>query len=148
MQALRGRGSIAPTHSWPRHYRVWSASCPGRALPPGKGPPVPIVQEAEWASEPVWTQRLEETFFTSAGDRTQLLQSAVRHYTDWATLAPTHQITVEDNSCVCFILVLSFLLTDRLDKAVEWNYWLKAKSFHNSHLQNTSQAQKRAEYYL
>jgi hypothetical protein len=27
----------------------WSASCPGHALPPGKGPPVPIVQEARWA---------------------------------------------------------------------------------------------------
>jgi hypothetical protein len=26
-----------------------SASCPDRALPPGKGPPVPIVQEAGWA---------------------------------------------------------------------------------------------------
>jgi hypothetical protein len=25
---------------------------------PGKGPPVPIVQEAGWASEPVWTQRM------------------------------------------------------------------------------------------
>jgi len=31
----------------------WSASRPGRALPPGKGPPVPIVQEAGWAPEPV-----------------------------------------------------------------------------------------------
>jgi hypothetical protein len=38
----------------------WSASRPGRALAPGKGPPVPIVQEAGWAPEPVWTQRLEE----------------------------------------------------------------------------------------
>jgi hypothetical protein len=38
----------------------WSASRPGRALPPGKGPPVPIVQEAMWAPEPVWTQRLGE----------------------------------------------------------------------------------------
>jgi hypothetical protein len=38
----------------------WSASRPGRALPLGKGHPVPIVQEAEWAPEPVWTQRLEE----------------------------------------------------------------------------------------
>jgi hypothetical protein len=28
----------------------WSASRPGRALPPGKGPPVPIAQEAGWAS--------------------------------------------------------------------------------------------------
>jgi hypothetical protein len=36
---------------------------PGRALLPGKGPPVPIVQEAGWASEPVWTQRLGEKFF-------------------------------------------------------------------------------------
>jgi hypothetical protein len=38
----------------------WSVSRPGRALPPGKEPPVPIEQEAEWAPEPVWTQRLEE----------------------------------------------------------------------------------------
>jgi hypothetical protein len=28
-----------------------------------KGPPVPIVQYAEWAPEQVWTQRLEEKFF-------------------------------------------------------------------------------------
>jgi len=34
----------------------WSASFPVRALLPGKGPPVPIVLEAGWASEPVWTQ--------------------------------------------------------------------------------------------
>jgi hypothetical protein len=38
----------------------WSASRHSRALPPGEGPPVPIVQEAGWAPEPVWTQRLEE----------------------------------------------------------------------------------------
>jgi hypothetical protein len=31
----------------------WSASRPGRSLPPVKGPPVPIVQEAGWAPEPV-----------------------------------------------------------------------------------------------
>jgi hypothetical protein len=29
----------------------WSASRPGRALPTGKGPSVPIVQEAGWASD-------------------------------------------------------------------------------------------------
>jgi hypothetical protein len=29
----------------------WLASRPGRALPPGKGPPVPIVQEAGWAPD-------------------------------------------------------------------------------------------------
>jgi hypothetical protein len=45
----------------------WSASRSGHALPPGKGPPVPIGQEAGWASEPVWTQRLEKKSFASAG---------------------------------------------------------------------------------
>jgi hypothetical protein len=48
----------------------WSASRPVRALPTGKGPPVPIVQESGWASEPVWTQRLQEKSFAPAGDRT------------------------------------------------------------------------------
>jgi hypothetical protein len=38
---------------------------------PAKGPPVPIVQEAGWAPEPVWTQRLKEKSFASAGDRTR-----------------------------------------------------------------------------
>jgi hypothetical protein len=36
----------------------WSASRPGRALLPGKWPPVPILQEAGWVPVPVWTQRL------------------------------------------------------------------------------------------
>jgi hypothetical protein len=31
----------------------WSASRPGRALPPGKEPPVPTAQQAGWAPEPV-----------------------------------------------------------------------------------------------
>jgi hypothetical protein len=51
----------------------WSASRPGRALPPEKGPPVPIVQEAGWAPELVWTQRLEEKSFAPAGDRTPIM---------------------------------------------------------------------------
>jgi hypothetical protein len=50
-------------------------------LPPRKGPPVPIVQEAGWASEPVWTQRIEDKSFDSAGDRTPVVQPVVRHYT-------------------------------------------------------------------
>jgi hypothetical protein len=66
----------------------WSASRPGRALTPGKGPPVLIVQEAGWAPEPVWTQRLQEKSSASFGDRTPGVQSVVRHYTDWATPAP------------------------------------------------------------
>jgi hypothetical protein len=50
----------------------WSASRPGQALPPGEGPPVHIWQEAGWAPEPAWTQRLEEKAFSSAGDRTSI----------------------------------------------------------------------------
>jgi hypothetical protein len=48
----------------------WSASGPGRPLPPGKEPPVPTVQEAGWAPQPVWTQRLDEKSSASVGDRT------------------------------------------------------------------------------
>jgi hypothetical protein len=65
----------------------WSASLPGRAFPPGKGPPVPIVQTGR-ALEPVWTQRLEEKSSDTAGDRTPVVQSVVRHYTVWATPTP------------------------------------------------------------
>jgi hypothetical protein len=45
---------------WALDGGEWSASGPDSALPPGKGPTVPIVQEAGWAPEPVRTQRLEE----------------------------------------------------------------------------------------
>jgi hypothetical protein len=45
---------------------------PAALLPPGKGPPVRIVQEAGWAPEPVWIQRLEEKSFAPAGDRTPI----------------------------------------------------------------------------
>jgi hypothetical protein len=47
----------------------------GRPLPLGKGPPVPIVREAGWVSELVWTQRVEEISSASARDRTSLVQS-------------------------------------------------------------------------
>jgi hypothetical protein len=86
--ALGGRGGTAPTLflNSAREGGEWSASRPGRALPPGKEPPVPIVQEAGWAPEPVWTRRLEEKCSASVGDRTPAVQSVVRHYTDWANL--------------------------------------------------------------
>jgi hypothetical protein len=66
----------------------WSASRPGRTLPPGKGPPVPIGQESGWAPEPVWTQRIEEKSFALAGDRTPVVKPVVRHYTALANPAP------------------------------------------------------------
>jgi hypothetical protein len=69
----------------------WSALRPGRALPPRKGPPVPLMQEAWWAPEPVWTQRLQDKYFrfcrgTNLGR--PFFQPIARHYTDWAT--PAH----------------------------------------------------------
>jgi hypothetical protein len=63
----------------------WSASRPGRALAPGKGPPVLTVQEAGWASEPICTQRLEEkSFRLCRGSKPghPLIQPVARHYTD------------------------------------------------------------------
>jgi hypothetical protein len=63
----------------------WSASRPGRFFTPGKEPPVPILQEAGWAPELVWTQRVEEKSSASIGDRTPGAQSVASHYSDWAT---------------------------------------------------------------
>jgi hypothetical protein len=64
MEALGGRVSIAPTHSRPRHKMGISGQRHTRPrFAPGKGPPVPIGQEAGWAPEPVWTQRLQEKSF-------------------------------------------------------------------------------------
>jgi hypothetical protein len=65
--------------------------------PRGKNPLVPIVQEAGWASEPVWTQKLEEKSFRprreSDLDR-PVVQPVARHYTDWATRCHTDTVTL------------------------------------------------------
>jgi hypothetical protein len=78
MEALGGRGDIAPTHYRPRHLMGVSGQhhAPATLLPPGKGTQVPIVQEAGWAPEPVWTQRLEEKSFAPARDRTPIARSS------------------------------------------------------------------------
>jgi hypothetical protein len=62
----------------------WSASRPGRALPQGKGPPVPIGQEAGWAPEPVWTQAREKALSPLPGIETELPCRSVcaKLYTD------------------------------------------------------------------
>jgi hypothetical protein len=52
MKELGGRGSIAPTHSQPRYYMG------------GKGPPVPIVQEAGWVPEPVLDTEVRRKIFS------------------------------------------------------------------------------------
>jgi hypothetical protein len=56
-----------------------SASFPGRALPPGKNPRYPLDRRLDGSQS--WSgQSLEEKSFASAGDRTQIVQSVVRHY--------------------------------------------------------------------
>jgi hypothetical protein len=69
-----------------------------------KRPPVPIVQEAGWAPELVWTQRLEEKSFRlcqgSNLDR-PVVQPLARHYTDldtWLTTTTTTTTTDDDNN--------------------------------------------------
>jgi hypothetical protein len=64
---------------------------PAALLPPWKGPPVFMAQEAGWVPERVWTQRLDEkSFRLSRGSNLNhpVVESIVRHYTVWATPAP------------------------------------------------------------
>jgi hypothetical protein len=81
----------------------WSR--PGRALPPGKEPPVPTVQEAGWAPEAVWTQMVEKKSSASVGDRTPAVLSAVRHYTEWVTpaLDIVTKTTLKANTALYFL---------------------------------------------
>jgi hypothetical protein len=75
IKALGWIGDIAPFLTSALEGGEWSGSRPGRALPPDKEPPVATVQEAGWAPEPVWTQRLEEKSSASVGDRTPDVRS-------------------------------------------------------------------------
>jgi hypothetical protein len=85
---IGAREGIAPTHSRSRHYMRVSGQrdAPAALYPRAKDPPppVPIVQEAGWASEPVLTQKLEKKKSTaSARYRTWIalpIQSAARHW--------------------------------------------------------------------
>jgi hypothetical protein len=79
----------------------WSASRPGRTFTPGKGPPVPIVQEAGRAPGKVWIQRLDEKSFHlcqgSNLDRS-VVQPIATHYTDWATRTIFNELPVKKNT--------------------------------------------------
>jgi hypothetical protein len=56
----------------------WSASRPCRALPPGKGPRYPLYRRLGGP---------QSRSGRRGGDRTPVVQSVVRHYTDWGTPA-------------------------------------------------------------
>jgi hypothetical protein len=60
----------------------WSASRPGRALPPGKGPPGTHWM-GDWAGlrAGLDTEATGKSF-ASAGDLTPVVQFVVRHYTE------------------------------------------------------------------
>jgi hypothetical protein len=55
----------------------WSAALPGRTLAPGKEP-IPILQEAGWAPEPVWTGGKSRPHRDSIPDRPARSQSLYR----------------------------------------------------------------------
>jgi hypothetical protein len=53
---------------------------PRSRFTPGEGPPVPIVHEAGWAPEPVWTQEARgEILLPLPGNE------PISPYIDWAT---------------------------------------------------------------
>jgi hypothetical protein len=54
---------------------------PAALLPPGKGPPVPMVQEAGWAPGPVWTQMIEEKSVAPPGIEPRTLGRPARSQT-------------------------------------------------------------------
>jgi hypothetical protein len=77
----------------------WSASHPGRALPPGKGPPVPT-RTHPYPPVPTRThctggwvgpragldaEARRKIISAPVGDRTPVVQSVDRHYAAWAT---------------------------------------------------------------
>jgi hypothetical protein len=77
MEALEGRGDIAPTHSRPRRYMGVSGQrhAPAALYPWGKGPRYQLHRRL---GEPQSRsgQRLEEKSFAPAGDRTSIIRSS------------------------------------------------------------------------
>jgi hypothetical protein len=65
----------------------WSASRPGRALFPGMDPGTHWIGGWVGLRAGLDTEARGKSF-VPAGDRTPVVQSAVTHYTDWATLYP------------------------------------------------------------
>jgi hypothetical protein len=70
MQVPRGRVSFSFLIS-ALDWGEWSASRLAALYPPEKGPPrYPLGRRLGGPQDMVWTQRLEEKSFASAGDRT------------------------------------------------------------------------------
>jgi hypothetical protein len=102
-----------------------SDQCHARlSFTPGERTSLSIVQEAGWAPEPVWKQRLEEESFCicrGSNPNCPVVQSVVRHCTDWATPAPGSRNTRNsglinggDPGCWNFLLFVSAFQNQRI----------------------------------
>jgi hypothetical protein len=92
MEALGGRGGIAPTHYRPlRPLSEWSASRPSRAFTPGKRTPGTHCTGG-WVGPRAGldTEVRGKILCPRRGSKSDrpVVQPVVRHYTDWANTAP------------------------------------------------------------
>ena len=71
-----GRGITLLFHDRGTRRGEWSVARPSRTLPPGN--PVPILQEVEWATGPVWTGGKSRPHRDSIPDRSARSQSLYR----------------------------------------------------------------------
>jgi hypothetical protein len=68
-----------------------------------------VYRKLGWAPEPVWTLKPGEKSSALVTDRTPVVQSAVRHYTNWATrLTPQSSTKVENIRSYAFFPLYSF----------------------------------------
>jgi hypothetical protein len=90
MEALGRRGSVALTHSLPRHYMGVSGQrhSPTALYPRGKDPRYPLYRRLDGPQDTEASGTIFCPCRRSNLDR-QVVQSVVRHYTAWATPAST-----------------------------------------------------------
>jgi hypothetical protein len=72
---------------------------PRKRFTHAKVPPVPILKEAGWSPELVWTQRLEEISSARQRSNPSCVQPPVTHYTD----LPREYVTFQKKAAVWFI---------------------------------------------
>jgi hypothetical protein len=80
---------------------------------PRERTPGTIVQEAGWAPEPVWTQRIEEkSFCLCRGSNLvrSVVQPVARHYTDWATRLLPSTVTYSKYILILFVFAVRLLI--------------------------------------
>jgi hypothetical protein len=132
--ALSVKVKQSTTHLWRCRGERWHSSYLfmtrwGWVVSVTPSPPfrlVPIGQEAKWAPEPVWTQRLEEKLFRlfqGSNLDCPVVQSVARHYIDWGTPAPSilynklnkfslYLLCIQNNTWVLYFLVYKVLIRD------------------------------------